>query len=46
MTILVTVRPGPVMHIWQDGKEIAAVPLSWRAAIVLASDLLREIRRD
>jgi hypothetical protein len=29
---LVTVRPGPVLHLWQDGRQIAAVPLDPPAA--------------
>lgn len=43
---LVTIRPGPVLHVWRDGKEVIAVPLSWRAAVVLASDLLKHARQD
>lgn len=38
--MLVTVRPGPVLHIWQDGKEAAVVPLSPTAALALSCDLL------
>lgn len=38
--MLVTVRPGPVLHIWQDGKEVAAVPLPPTAALALARDHL------
>lgn len=25
---LLTIRPGPVLHLWRDGKEVAAVPMS------------------
>jgi hypothetical protein len=31
--MLVTVRPGPVLHIWKDGQEVAQVALSARAAL-------------
>jgi hypothetical protein len=37
---LVTIRPGPVLHIWRDGAELAAVPLSPNAALTLARDIL------
>jgi hypothetical protein len=42
--VLVTVRPGPVLHLWQDGRQIAAVPLDTPAALALAESLLREVR--
>ena len=38
---LITVRPGPVLHVWEDGKQIAAVPLTRPAAFSLALDLLK-----
>ena len=41
--ILITVRPGPVLHVWRDGAEVAAVPLSPSAALTIASDLLAAI---
>ncbi|SUZ31109.1 hypothetical protein ROE7235_00844 [Roseibaca ekhonensis] len=41
---LVTIRPGPVLHIWQDGQEVARVPLSIPAAIGLAQSILAEVR--
>jgi hypothetical protein len=45
--ILVTVRPGPVLHVWRDGKEVAAVPLSGAQALCLLADLAIEVtRRD
>ena len=44
--ILVTVRDGPTIHVWRDGVEVIAVPLTWRAAVVLASDLLKHARQD
>ena len=37
---LVTVRPGPVVHVWLDGHEVAAVPLDRRAALVLVRSIL------
>jgi hypothetical protein len=39
----ITIRPGPVLHIWRDGAEVAAVPLSPSAALSIASDLLAAI---
>jgi hypothetical protein len=42
--MLLTVRPGPVLHLWQDGRQIAAVPLDTPAALELAAALLREAR--
>ena len=41
--MLVTIRPGPVLHVWQGGEQVAAVPLSSSAALRLASDLLRAL---
>lgn len=41
---LATVRPGPVLHIWRDGRELAAVPLDMHAALALVDALLRETR--
>ncbi len=40
---IITVRPGPVLHIWRGGEEVAAVPLSPSAALSIASDLLAAI---
>jgi hypothetical protein len=42
--VLVTVRPGPVLHLWLDGREVARVPLTPHAALELAAALLREVR--
>jgi len=39
--ITVTVRPGPVLHIFKDHAEVVAVPLSAGMALRLASDILR-----
>ena len=38
--MLATIRPGPVLHVWRDGAELAAVPLSPNAALTLARDIL------
>jgi len=38
---LVTIRPGPVMKVWDNGQEVAEIPLSPRAALTLAQDLIR-----
>lgn len=42
--MLVTVRPGPVLHIWKDGQEVAQVALSARAALALLADLATALR--
>jgi hypothetical protein len=42
--VLVTVRPGPTLHVWWQGCEIASVPLDTPAALELAAALLREAR--
>jgi hypothetical protein len=44
--VLVTVRPGPVLHLWQDGREVARVPLDTPAALALVEALLREVRAE
>jgi hypothetical protein len=41
---LLTIRPGPVLHVWLDGKEIAAVPLDHGAALTLLRDLAGAMR--
>jgi hypothetical protein len=41
---LVTVRPGPVLHVWRDGQEVARVPLDTHGTLALAESLLREVR--
>lgn len=42
--ILVTLRPGPVLHVWQDGQQVAAITLAPSAALCLAADLLRVVQ--
>jgi hypothetical protein len=32
---LITVRPGPVLHVWRSGAEFCTVPLTPRAALNL-----------
>ena len=41
--MLATVRPGPVLHIWRGGQEVAAVPLTQPAALRLAAWLLQSV---
>lgn len=41
---LVTVRPGPVLHVWQDGQQTAAITLAPSAALCLKADLLRALQ--
>ena len=41
---LATVRPGPVLHVWQDGREVARLPLDLHGALALVEALLREVR--
>lgn len=38
--MLITIRPGPVLHVWNGGKEIAAVPLTPSATLALCCDML------
>lgn len=38
--MLITIRPGPVLHVWKGGKEVAAVPLTASATLTLCRDLL------
>jgi len=45
MAELITVRPGPVLHVWKDGKEAAVVPLTLFAALTLVADLAREAEK-
>jgi len=42
MTII-TIRPGPVLHVWRDGVEVVAVPLTFAAALSLLKDLAEAI---
>jgi hypothetical protein len=41
--MLITIRPGPVLHVWADGREVAAVELTMNAAIILCRDILKQI---
>jgi hypothetical protein len=41
---LLTIRPGPVLHVWRDGQEVAQVALSIPAALSLLADLAQAIR--
>lgn len=40
---LITVRPGPVVHVWQNGVEVVAVHLSQMAALALLQDLAHNL---
>lgn len=42
--MLITIRPGPVLHIWRDGEAFAEVPLTHGAALALLADLATAIR--
>jgi len=43
--VLVTGRPGPVLHIWRDRQELARLPLDLHGALSLAADLLAATAR-
>ena len=36
---LVTVRPGPMLHVWRSGSEFCIVPLTFTAALSLIGQL-------
>lgn len=36
---IITIRPGPVLHVWRNGAEFAAVPLTTRKALDLIGAL-------
>jgi len=42
--MLVTIRSGPVLHVWRDGQEVGRVVLTTAAALTLVADLVAEIR--
>jgi hypothetical protein len=44
MTYLFTVRPGPVLHVWLGGQEVAAVPMDVRTVLQVCRDLLSEVQ--
>jgi hypothetical protein len=41
---IITIRPGPVLHVWRDGQEVVQVALSFRAALTLLADLATALR--
>ncbi len=43
--MLAVIKPGPVLHVYCDGKEVAQVALSARAALTLVADLVAALRR-
>lgn len=42
--MLITIRPGPVLHVWCDGIEVARVALSPGQALGVVQDIIAEIR--
>jgi hypothetical protein len=36
---IITVRPGPTIHVWRSGSEFCAVPLTHRAALNIIGSL-------
>jgi hypothetical protein len=44
--VLAMVRPGPVLHVWREGQELARLPLDLHGALALAQALLREVHAD
>ena len=40
---LITIRPGPVLHVWRSGTGVVAIPLTIPAALSLLADLARAI---
>jgi len=43
---LITIRPGPVLHVWQHGREVAAVPLSLTTGLALMRALAGALGRE
>ena len=35
----ITVRPGPMMHVWRSGSEFCVVPLDYHAALALIGSI-------
>jgi hypothetical protein len=42
--VLITIRPGPVLHVWRDGQEVIAAPLTFAAALSLLKDLAEAMK--
>jgi len=42
--VIITIRPGPVLHVFRDGVEVVAVPLTASAALSLLKDLAEALR--
>jgi hypothetical protein len=40
---LITIRPGPVLHVFRDGVEIVSVSLTFGAAMAILKDLAESI---
>lgn len=41
---LITVRPGPTIHVWRGGADYCQVPLTQTAALTLIMDLTVALR--
>ncbi|MBC7180157.1 MAG: hypothetical protein H5U14_08710 [Roseovarius sp.] len=42
--VLITIRPGPVLHVWRDGVEVARVPLTIGQGRIVMHDILGHVR--
>ena len=42
--MLVTIQPGPVLHVWRGGVEVACVPMTEPQALELMHELIGVIR--
>jgi hypothetical protein len=42
--VLITIRPGPVLHVWRGGVEVVGVPLTVPQALCVLHDLIGAIR--
>jgi hypothetical protein len=43
---LITIRPGPTVHVFRDGQEVIAVPLTNMAALSLIRDVALAIKLE
>jgi len=42
--MLVTIRPGPVLHVWRNGVEVARVPMTIPQSLTLLAGLAQAVR--
>ncbi len=42
--MLITIRPGLMLHVWRDCVEVARVPMPAPQALGLAHDVIAKIR--